>query len=261
MAALDPVMTIGSQIVDTIRRHQPGVDRRAARRRAVELLREVEVPAAERRLGDYPHQYSGGMRQRVMIAIALANDPDIVIADEPTTALDVTTQAQVLDLLDRLVGERGAAIVLITHNLGSGRGVLRPRPGHVCRPHRRAGGRRRHLCPATAPLHGGPAAAPFRAPPASAGSGCPRFPAFRPILALCPRAARSSRAAPSGAAGRRASRGRRHPSSSGAAPERSWPNAIWRPSASNGWTPEAVRSDGERHRRRPVPSGPHLPCP
>ena len=111
MAALDPVMTIGSQIADTIRRHQPAVDRRAARRRAVELLREVEVPAAERRLDDYPHQYSGGMRQRVMIAIALANDPDIVIADEPT-------QAQVLDLLDRLVGERGAAIVLITHNLG-----------------------------------------------------------------------------------------------------------------------------------------------
>ena len=118
MAALDPVMTIGGQIADTIRRHQPEVDRRTARRRAVELLREVEVPAAERRLDDYPHQYSGGMRQRVMIAIALANDPDIIVADEPTTALDVTTQAQVLDLLDRLVSERGAAIVLITHNLG-----------------------------------------------------------------------------------------------------------------------------------------------
>ena len=118
MAALDPVKTIGSQIVDTIRRHQPAVDRRSARHRAVELLREVEVPAAERRLDDYPHQYSGGMRQRVMIAIALANDPDVIVADEPTTALDVTTQAQVLDLLDRLVGERDAAIVLITHNLG-----------------------------------------------------------------------------------------------------------------------------------------------
>ena len=118
MGALDPVKTIGAQIVDTIRRHQPGIDRRTARSRAVALLREVEVPAAERRLDDYPHQYSGGMRQRVMIAIALANDPDIIIADEPTTALDVTTQAQVLDLLDRTVGERGAAIVLITHNLG-----------------------------------------------------------------------------------------------------------------------------------------------
>ena len=118
MTALDPVKTIGSQIVDTIRRHQPGVGRRTARRKAAELLREVEVPAAERRLDDYPHQYSGGMRQRVMIAIALANDPDVIVADEPTTALDVTTQAQVLDLLDRLVGERGAAIVLITHDLG-----------------------------------------------------------------------------------------------------------------------------------------------
>ncbi len=118
MGALDPVQTIGKQIVDTIRRHQPDLGRRRARERAVELLTEVEVPAAARRLDDFPHQYSGGMRQRVMIAIAVANDPDIVIADEPTTALDVTTQAQVLDLLDRMVIERGVAVVLITHNLG-----------------------------------------------------------------------------------------------------------------------------------------------
>ena len=118
MSALDPVKSIGAQITDTIRRHQPRMGRASARRRAVELLTEVEVPAAARRLDDYPHQYSGGMRQRVMIAIALANDPDIVIADEPTTALDVTTQAQVLALLDRLVAERGVAVVLITHNLG-----------------------------------------------------------------------------------------------------------------------------------------------
>jgi oligopeptide/dipeptide ABC transporter ATP-binding protein len=117
MAALDPVKTIGAQIVEAIRRHQP-LDKKRARARAVELLREVEVPAADRRLDDFPHQYSGGMRQRVMIAIALANEPDLIIADEPTTALDVTTQAQVIDLLDRLVTEREAAIVLITHNLG-----------------------------------------------------------------------------------------------------------------------------------------------
>jgi oligopeptide/dipeptide ABC transporter ATP-binding protein len=118
MTALDPVKTIGSQIMETILRHQPNLGKKEARGRAVELLREVEVPYAERRLDDYPHQYSGGMRQRVVIAIALANDPDVVIADEPTTALDVTTQAQVLDLLDRLVTNHGAAVILITHNLG-----------------------------------------------------------------------------------------------------------------------------------------------
>jgi oligopeptide/dipeptide ABC transporter ATP-binding protein len=118
MGALDPIRTIGEQIGDTIRRHQPQVDRREARRLAASLLSEVEVPAAGRRLDDYPHQYSGGMRQRVLIAMALANDPSVVIADEPTTALDVTTQAQVLALLDRVVAGRGVAIVLITHNLG-----------------------------------------------------------------------------------------------------------------------------------------------
>ena len=117
MTALDPVKTIGGQIVEAIRRHR-NVRREAARRLAVELLRDVEVPNAERRLDDFPHQYSGGMRQRVMIAIALANEPDLVVADEPTTALDVTTQAQVLDVLERLVTERGTAVMLITHNLG-----------------------------------------------------------------------------------------------------------------------------------------------
>jgi oligopeptide/dipeptide ABC transporter ATP-binding protein len=118
MSSLDPVKTIGYQIEEVIRRHQPNLGRKGARRRAVELLEEVEVPHAARRLDDYPHQYSGGMRQRVVIAIALANDPDVVIADEPTTALDVTTQAQVLDLLDRLVTQHQAAVILITHNLG-----------------------------------------------------------------------------------------------------------------------------------------------
>jgi oligopeptide/dipeptide ABC transporter ATP-binding protein len=118
MTALDPVKTIGHQIMETIVRHQPGIGRKGARARAIELLREVEVPYADRRLDDYPHQYSGGMRQRVGIAIALANEPDVVIADEPTTALDVTTQAQVLDLLDRLVTQHQAAVILITHNLG-----------------------------------------------------------------------------------------------------------------------------------------------
>jgi oligopeptide/dipeptide ABC transporter ATP-binding protein len=117
MSALDPVKTIGAQLGETLRQHDR-ISRRAARRAAADLLRDVEVPNAERRLDDYPHQYSGGMRQRVMIASALAHHPDVVIADEPTTALDVTTQAQILELLSRLVSERGSAVLLITHNLG-----------------------------------------------------------------------------------------------------------------------------------------------
>jgi oligopeptide/dipeptide ABC transporter ATP-binding protein len=118
MGSLDPVKTIGSQIGEALRRHQPRLGRRERRRRVIELMGEVEIPYAERRISDYPHQYSGGMRQRVMIAIALANRPDVVIADEPTTALDVTTQAQILMLLDRLVSEHQTAVILITHNLG-----------------------------------------------------------------------------------------------------------------------------------------------
>jgi oligopeptide/dipeptide ABC transporter ATP-binding protein len=117
MTALDPVKTIGTQITEAILSHRH-IGRRAARRNALELLRDVEVPHADRRLDDYPHQYSGGMRQRVLIAMALANEPDLVIADEPTTALDVTTQAQVLDILGRLVAERMTAVMLITHNFG-----------------------------------------------------------------------------------------------------------------------------------------------
>jgi oligopeptide/dipeptide ABC transporter ATP-binding protein len=117
MTALNPIKPIGRQLTDTIRKHQ-AVSSGKAKQLAIELLRDVEVPYAERRLYDYPHQYSGGMRQRVMIAIALANQPDLLIADEPTTALDVTTQAQVLELLVRVADERSAAIILITHNLG-----------------------------------------------------------------------------------------------------------------------------------------------
>jgi oligopeptide/dipeptide ABC transporter ATP-binding protein len=117
MMGLDPIRTIGGQLTEAIRTHQK-VTRGQARRQAIELLQEVEVPNAAGRMDDYPHQYSGGMRQRVLIAMALANQPDVVIADEPTTALDVTTQAQILDILGRLAAERGAAVILITHNLG-----------------------------------------------------------------------------------------------------------------------------------------------
>ncbi|HTZ88288.1 MAG TPA: ABC transporter ATP-binding protein [Solirubrobacteraceae bacterium] len=118
MSALDPVKTIGYQVIEAIAAHEGELRRSAARKRAAELLGEVDIPQAERRLDDYPHQYSGGMRQRVAIAMAIAHNPSVLIADEPTTALDVTTQSQVLALLDRLVEQHGTAVILITHNLG-----------------------------------------------------------------------------------------------------------------------------------------------
>jgi oligopeptide/dipeptide ABC transporter ATP-binding protein len=117
MTSLNPVFTIGEQIAEAIRRHR-GTDKAIARRRAAEMLGRVGIPAAGKRLDDYPHQLSGGMRQRVMIAMALANDPAVLIADEPTTALDTTIQAQILDLIRRLQEETGTAVLLITHDLG-----------------------------------------------------------------------------------------------------------------------------------------------
>ncbi|EKF20473.1 ABC transporter ATP-binding protein [Nitratireductor pacificus] len=117
MTSLNPVQTIGRQIVEVVRLHEE-ISRPAAWERAVELLREVNIPAPEERAQAYPHQLSGGMRQRVMIAMAIACRPRLLIADEPTTALDVTIQAQILELLDRLRRERGMAVVLITHDLG-----------------------------------------------------------------------------------------------------------------------------------------------
>ncbi len=116
MTSLNPSFTVGEQIIETLMRHR-GLDRAKARERAIALLRRVHIPSPERRIDDYPHKLSGGMRQRVMIAIALACNPDLLIADEPTTALDVTLQAQILDLLRELQGS-SAAIVLITHDLG-----------------------------------------------------------------------------------------------------------------------------------------------
>jgi peptide/nickel transport system ATP-binding protein len=117
MTSLNPVFTVGDQIGEVMHRHL-GLTRRDARRRAVELLRLVHIPAAERRVDEYPHQLSGGMRQRVMIAMALACDPKVLIADEPTTALDVTIQAGILDLMREVRERLGTAIVLVTHNLG-----------------------------------------------------------------------------------------------------------------------------------------------
>jgi peptide/nickel transport system ATP-binding protein len=117
MSSLNPVQTVGAQIVEAIRTHGP-LGRRAARARAVELLAEVGIPQPERRFDSYPHQFSGGMRQRAMIAMAICAEPDVLIADEPTTALDVTTQARIMELLARLVDEHHMAVLLITHDLG-----------------------------------------------------------------------------------------------------------------------------------------------
>ncbi len=117
MTSLNPVLSIGAQIAEVIRRHER-VTRKAARARVVELLELVRIPDAARRIDDYPHNLSGGMRQRVMIAMAVACGPKLLIADEPTTALDVTTQSQVLDLLDDLRRRLGMAVLLITHDLG-----------------------------------------------------------------------------------------------------------------------------------------------
>ena len=117
MTSLNPVFTIGDQVAEAVRRHK-GCSPAEARARALEMFRKVRIPAAEKRLDDYPHQLSGGMRQRVMIAMALANDPDLLIADEPTTALDVTIQAQILGLIRELQAETGTALLLITHDLG-----------------------------------------------------------------------------------------------------------------------------------------------
>ena len=117
MTSLNPVFTIGEQIVETIVAHR-GVNKDAARARAGELMRLVGIPEPEGRLGDYPHQFSGGMRQRVLIAIAIACEPDVLIADEPTTALDVTIQAQILRLLSDIQKKLGSAMILITHDLG-----------------------------------------------------------------------------------------------------------------------------------------------
>ena len=118
LSSLHPFYRVGWQIAEMIRLHDTSASKAAAHRRAVELLRLVGIPQADRRVDDFPHQFSGGMRQRAMIAMAMANNPDLLIADEPTTALDVTVQAQVLQVIRRLQEEFGTAVILITHDLG-----------------------------------------------------------------------------------------------------------------------------------------------
>ncbi len=142
MTSLNPVFTVGAQIIEAIRLHQH-VGRAEARERAIEMLYKVRIPEPKRRIGDYPHQFSGGMRQRAMIAMALACSPRLLIADEPTTALDVTIQAQILDLLRALQAEVGMSILMIRHarpGRDHGRNGRR-RSRDVCLESRRAGAR------------------------------------------------------------------------------------------------------------------------
>jgi len=117
LTSLNPLYTVGQQLVETIRVHL-GVDATEARRRAIALLQETGIPAAEQRIDQYPHQFSGGMRQRVVIALALAAQPQLIVADEPTTALDVSIQAQIIALLKKLTKDHGASVMLVTHDMG-----------------------------------------------------------------------------------------------------------------------------------------------
>ena len=123
LTALNPVMTVGDQLIEAVRVHRPDTTASQRRARAIELLDLVGIPAPEKRIARYPHEFSGGMRQRVMIAMSIANEPDLLIADEPTTALDVTVQAQVLDVLREVQRRTGTTIMLITHDLGVIAGV------------------------------------------------------------------------------------------------------------------------------------------
>lgn len=118
MTSLNPVLPVGLQVMEVLKYHQP-ISQREAREKALEIMNRVRIPSASRRFNDYPHQFSGGMRQRVMIAMALACKPEILLADEPTTALDVTIQAQVLSLLAELKRDRGMSVIFITHNLST----------------------------------------------------------------------------------------------------------------------------------------------
>ena len=187
MTSLNPVLTIGRQIRETLETHFD-MNRKEAEARAAELIDRVGIPSAKARLRDYPHQFSGGMRQRAMIAMALACEPKLLIADEPTTALDVTIQAQILDLLRELVAEENAALILITHDLGVVAGNVRARErdvrGHV---HGDRLGRAalRHAAP---PVHARPA--PERpAPRRWAGRrGCIRSRARRRTCSSAPTA-------------------------------------------------------------------------
>ena len=155
MTSLNPVMTVGDQIAESVRVHR-GAGRRMAREHAVEMLRLVKIPEPQKRVRSYPHEFSGGQRQRVMIAMAMACTPKLLIADEPTTALDVTIQAQILELIGELQEQLGMAVLLITHDLGIVAERADAGHGHVRGQDRRAGRARHNLLAPAAPLHDRP---------------------------------------------------------------------------------------------------------
>ena len=157
LAALHPFYKIGGQLAEAYLVHHPSASKRDARRKAIEMLDRVGIPQPDRRVDDFPHQFSGGMRQRAMIAMGLINDPSLLIADEPTTALDVTVQAQILDLLQDLQREFNSAVIIITHDLGRHRRDGRRRAGDVRRPLRGVRQRQADPDPPGDALHLGPA--------------------------------------------------------------------------------------------------------
>ena len=216
LTSLNPVFTVGDQIAEQVKLHMK-VSQKEARDRAIEMLRLVGIPSPERRAKQYPHELSGGMRQRVMIAMALSCEPKLLIADEPTTALDVTVQAQILELLKAIQERTGAALLLITHDLGVVAEMVDNVDRDVRRPGRGAGDRRGGAPRAPDAVHDGPASSRSR-PSRSAAAGCRRSRASCRRRSTCRRPAGSSRAArtpgrpagpcrpsctPSGASGRR----------------------------------------------------------
>ena len=195
MTSFNPVYRVGDQIVEAIRAHRDESASDEARERAIELLDSVGIPDAERRVDDYPHEFSGGMRQRAMIAMALALEPEVLIADEPTTALDVTIQAQILDLLERAQPRARPGDDPDHPRPRRRRRGRRPGAGHVRGAGGRAGHPRRDLLRPPAPLHLGPARLADPARPSRARSGCRRSAARRRRCSPSPRAAPSGRAA------------------------------------------------------------------